>query len=71
MAQGKKARLSGAGMLSIGRDVLHATLKIGERDLRMLRRYVLIWLVIDGIARQFLPVPRPIDAEPAIGVVHE
>jgi hypothetical protein len=71
MAQGEEARLGGTGAAAVAGEVLHAALKVRDRDLRKLRRHLLVGPVLDGVAGQLLPVPRPIDAELTVAVVHE
>ena len=67
----RKLASARAGMMSVGRDVLHGALKIGQRDRGILRRHFLIRPVIDAVARELLPVARPVAAEPAIAVIDQ
>ena len=71
VAQGQETGLGGTGLMSVGRDELHRALKIGERDRGILRRHFLIRPVIDAVARELLPVARPVAAEPAIAVIDQ
>ncbi len=71
VAQGQEAGLGGARALSVGRDVLHGALKVGERDRGILRRHFLIRPVIDSVAGELLPIARPVAAEPAIAVIDQ
>ena len=71
MAQGPETGLGGAGAISIGRDELHRALEFGLRDRRILRRYFLIRSELDAVAGEFLPVARPVAAEPTITVIDQ
>src|ERR1700674_892480 len=57
--------------MSVGRDELHRTLKLSLRDRGILGRYFLIRSVVDAVARELLPVPRPIAAESAVTVIDQ
>ena len=71
VAQGQEARLCGAGAIAVRRDVLHRALKLGLRDLGILRRDLLVRPVFDAVAGELLPIARPINAEAAIAVIDQ
>ena len=71
VAQGQETGLCGACVMSVGRDELHRTLKLSLWDRGILGRYFLIRSVVDAVARELLPVPRPIAAESAVTVINQ
>src|ERR1700683_22139 len=71
MLEGQEAGLGGARSAPIGRDELHRALEVGEWNLRMLRCYLLIRPVADAVARQRVPIARPVAAEGAIAVIDQ
>src|SRR5277367_5909972 len=71
VAQSEETRFGTARTAPIGGDVLHGTLELGERDFGILGCHLLIRSVPNGLARQLSPIPRPVDAESAIGVIDE
>src|SRR5580658_4486061 len=71
VVQGQETGLGGAGAMSIGSDELHRALEFGLRDRRILRRHFLIRSIFDAVAGEFLPVARPVAAEPTITVIDQ
>ena len=71
MGKGQETRLGAAGAPAAGRDELHRALELGFGDRRILRENLLIGPVFDALARQLLPIARPIGAEPAVAVIEE
>ena len=71
MGERQETGLGAAGALAVGRNELHRALEFGFRNCRVLRQDLLIRSVFDALARQFLPIARPIAAEPAIAVIDE
>jgi hypothetical protein len=69
MGERKETGLCAAGALAVGRNKLHSALEFCFGNRRVLRQDLLIRSVFDAFARQFLPIARPIAAEPAIAVV--
>ena len=63
MAERGKARLGVARELSVRRDVLDSALERIERDVRVLRRDVLVWRVGDRVAGQSSPIADPIETK--------
>src|ERR1700677_4306016 len=71
VAERQEAGFGGARTASIGREVLHGSLKLGSRDRRMLLGYLLKRLVVDLVDGEFLPIVSPIGAKGAIAVVDQ
>ena len=71
MGKRQETGLGAAGAPTVGGDELHRALELGFRDRRILRQDLLVGSVVDALARQFLPIARPIAAEPAIAVIEE
>src|SRR6266446_4633477 len=65
VAQGEEARLGGRLDPAIGRHVLDGALKVRDGDCGIIRGGVLVGSVLNPIARQFLPVARPVGAKRA------
>src|ERR1700690_1980024 len=71
MGERKETGLCAAGALAVGRNELHGALEFCFRNCRVLRQDLLIRSVFDTVARQLLPIARPVAAEPAIAVIDE
>ena len=71
MSKRQETGLGAAGAPAVRRNELHRALELGFRNRRILRQDLLIGSVVDALARQLLPIARPIAAEPAIAVVDE
>ena len=71
VAQGQETGLGGAGNMSIEGNELHRALKFGLRDRRDIAPRLPDMVRSRRVARQFLPIVRPIAAEPTIAIVEE
>ena len=71
MGQGQETGLGAARAPAVRRNELHRALKFRFRNRRILRQDLLIRPVFDAVARQLLPIARPIAAEPAVAVIDE
>jgi hypothetical protein len=71
MGKRQETGLGAACAPAFRRDELHGALEFGFRDRRVLRQDLLIRAIVDALARQLLPIARPIGAEPAIAVIDE
>src|SRR6516164_8087886 len=71
VTQREEARLGRARAPPIGSNELHRALKVGERYRRIPGRHLLVGTVRDTLARELLPVARPVAAEAAIAVVDQ
>jgi hypothetical protein len=71
VTQDEKAGFGARGALTVGTQILNGVLKVGRRNLRMLRGHLLKRPIGDLLSGQQLPVAHPVIAEATVAVVDQ